>query len=431
MASSSTATSSRQTVVRLVATHEVELTETPLFVCGSTDGKLLGVGLQNHTIQLLFADSLKPYLALFGHKLPPTAMDFSSDGALVASVGMDKSLRFWGTDFGDCHRAIHAHDDYVTAVTFQPHTHYAFTVSMDGSVKQWDGDNWTMIQRHAMHQSGLWALAVSVNGTCVVTAGVDRCVRCLLRTEDILFPQEEEERMAQAAMDEEAAKRAAEQRLDGHASTNNNNNNNNVNINEVGIVGQPTARTADAAERLMEALDLVSVEQQRQQNPSDTNKHPLLLRCSEWQYLWSVVESIRPSEIRHALSALTSVHAEALLTFLEQIIENGAVLNYETAARMILMLLMPGPGQMAGGGMSALQSIQLEAQGQRRLERLRRAVSAHLDEVAGCTDYNIAGLQALQRYIEDTTRVRFFDYSAIQGYKKRYHTRAIQGKSNT
>ncbi|CCW67912.1 unnamed protein product [Phytomonas sp. Hart1] len=406
--------------VTLLLSMEIELAELPLFAQFSPDEKFLGVGLNNHNIQLFFADTLKPYLLLFGHKLPPTSLSFSTDGTLVASVGMDKSLRFWGTDFGDCHRAIHAHDDYITQVEFVKDTHYVFTVSMDGSVKQWDGDNWTMIQLFRQHQRGLWAVAVTRNGTCVATAGVDKCIRCFLRTQDIIFPTEEEERMAQEAMDEEAAQRAtlqklAQQQHDGLEAT---------------LAGQQTAATAEAAERLMEALDLVSVELQRQQNKGDTTttRHPLLVNSTEWAYLWSVIESIRPSELRHSLSCLTGVHVHALLDYLDGMVENKAVQSYEIAAKILLALVMPAPGQTPssiGLRTAATHGEVSEVHGARRLEKLRRAISYGLDQTVSRIDYNIAALQIVRRYMEEADKVKFFDLSKIQGYKKKYHSQAL------
>lgn len=406
----------KQSQATLLLAQEVELTEAPLFASFSPDQRFLGVGLQNNNIQLFFADSLKPYLTLFGHKLPPTSLSFSTDGTLVASVGMDKALRFWGTDFGDCHRAIHAHDDYVTQVEFVQDTHQVFTVSMDGSVKHWDGDNWTMIQLFRQHQRGVWSVAVTANATCVASAGVDKCIRCFLRTEEIVFPQEEEERMAQEAMDEETAKRTAMQRLDSSADP-----------NEVGLAGQQTATTAEAAERLMEALDIISVELQRQQNPDDTApRHPLLTNCTEWEYLWSVIESIRPSELRHALSALTSVHVDALFDGMVKMVETGAVLNYETAAKIVLALVMPAPGQSPMNTLLRTSAVHGEGgSGARRLQFLRRAIAAGLDRSVGRMDYNVAGLQVVRHVLEETDKVRFFDLSKVQGHKKKYHSRAL------
>ncbi|GET87082.1 hypothetical protein, conserved [Leishmania tarentolae] len=405
----------------LVQEQEIELTEVPLCAAFSPDGRFFGVGLQNHNVQLFFADSMKPYLSLFGHKLPPTSLAFSTDGTLVASVGMDKSLRFWGTDFGDCHRAIHAHDDYITQVVFLEDTHYVFTVSMDGSVKQWDGDNWTMVQLFRQHQRGLWAVAVTANGTCVATAGVDKCIRCFLRTQDIVFPQEEEERMAQEAMDEEAAKRAALQKLDGADV-------NGTGAAEVGIAGQQTATTAEAAERLMEALDIVSIEQQRKQCGDDTTpRHPMLLNMSEWEFLWSTIETIRPSELRYTLLSLTSIHVDALLTALESMLTEKAVLNYEMASKMVLTLvMMPAEsGSTQGLRAAAVRGEVSEVQGARRLAVLRRRISEGLDESVSRMDYSVAGLHLVRQYLEDTEKVKFFDRSKAQGYKRKYHSRAL------
>eukprot|EP00796_Vickermania_ingenoplastis_P008936 gene8937-6269_t len=436
-------TAPKQEQPTLLLAHEVELTELPLFVECSDDQRYLGVGLQNNTIQLFFADSLKPYLSLFGHKLPPTAMSFSTDGTLVASVGMDKSLRFWGTDFGDCHRAIHAHDEYVTDVAFLQDTHYVFTVSMDGSVKQWDGDRFTMIQLFRQHQRGLWSVAATVNGTCVVAAGADKCLRAFLRTDGIVFPDEEEERLAHEAMEEEAAKQAARARLDGSGDA------------EVGVAGHATATTAEAAERLMSALDLVSVEQQRQQNPDDLSpRHPLLANKTEWEYLWSVIQSIRPSDLRHALNGLTSLHVDALLNALLKMTECGVVLNYEIAARILLGLVMPAPG-MSSTGTGAFRFIAIAGdaagpaatssstngktarsgeekgedegtpRGLQRLEILRRRISTGLDQAVSRLDYSTAGLQAVRHALEEKEKIRFFDLSKIQGHKKKYHSQAF------
>ncbi|KAG5483314.1 hypothetical protein LSCM1_04857 [Leishmania martiniquensis] len=405
----------------LVQEQEIELTETPLCAAISPDGRFFGVGLQNNNVQLFFADSMKPYLSLFGHKLPSTSLSFSTDGTLVASVGMDKSLRFWGTDFGDCHRAIHAHDDYITQVEFLEDTHYVFTVSMDGSVKQWDGDNWTMIQLFRQHQRGLWAVSTTANGTCVATAGADRCIRCFLRTQDIVFPHEEEERMAQEAMDEEAAKRAAMQKLEGADA-------NGTGAAEVGVAGHQTATTAEAAERLMEALDIVSVEQQRKQRGDDaTPRHPMLLNMSEWEFLWSTIETIRPSELRHTLLSLTSIHVDALLTALESMLEERAVLNYETASKIVLALVMMPAESASTVGLraAAIRGEVSEVRGARRLAMLRRRISEGLDNSVDRMDYSVAGLHLVRQHLEDTEKIKFFDCSKVQGYKRKYHSRAL------
>ncbi|EPY23079.1 U3 small nucleolar RNA-associated protein 12 [Strigomonas culicis] len=411
--------------VALLPVQEVELTEVPLRVAYSADLRYVAVALQNHNIQLFFGDSLKPYLALFGHKLPASGLAFSDDGTLLASVGLDKSLRFWGTDFGDCHKAIHAHDDYVTSVVFLAGTHHVLTTSLDGAVKRWDGDDWAMIQSTRLHAHGVCTVAATHNQTCLATAGADRQVRLLLRTQDILFPQEEEERLAQEAVEEETARRAALQRMaeDGppHAAG----------APEVGVAGQQTAATAEGAERLMEALDLVSVELQKKINPDDhAPRHPLLLNKTEWEYLWLVIETIKPSLLRHTLLALTSVHTEALLSYLEKMFAAGAVLNIETAAKMVLTLVVPVAGAGAAGlaaryrGALRRPSRPL-APGQRPASGCGGTSPRGLDATAGRGAFNAAGLQLIIEQLETAERRLFFDRSKIQGHKKKYHSRML------
>ncbi len=56
-------------------------------------GKLLAVALLDCTIKVFFADSLKFWLSLYGHKLPVLSMDISSDSTLLASGSADKNLK--------------------------------------------------------------------------------------------------------------------------------------------------------------------------------------------------------------------------------------------------------------------------------------------------------------------------------------------------
>eukprot|EP01126_Amoeba_proteus_P047323 TRINITY_DN5394_c0_g1_i7.p1 TRINITY_DN5394_c0_g1~~TRINITY_DN5394_c0_g1_i7.p1 ORF type:complete len:712 (+),score=151.18 TRINITY_DN5394_c0_g1_i7:71-2206(+) len=105
----------------------------------SKDGKYLVLGLMDNTVRVYFADSLKFFLALYGHKLPVMSLDISSDSTLVVTGSADKNVRIWGLDFGDCHRSLFAHDDTVMQVAFVPDTHYFFTAGKDAMVKYWDG----------------------------------------------------------------------------------------------------------------------------------------------------------------------------------------------------------------------------------------------------------------------------------------------------
>lgn len=325
---------------------------------------------------------------------------------------MDKSLRFWGTDFGDCHKAVHAHDDYVTSVAFVPGTHYCFTCSLDGSIKHWDGDTWTLTQIFRIHQQGLWTICVNSNGTCAVASGKDRSIRLLLRTEEILFPQEEEERRAQEAMDEEDNRRSAVQRLEEKDA-------------EVGVVGQKSLASNTAAENLMDALDLASVELQRMADTTsaDTTSvpHPLLKNTTVWAYLWNVIESIKPSEMRHALSSLTSTHISALLHLLHQMLTQRAVQNYEIASKIVLSLVLPPLGSTTGRPLTTLSGDELAL-----LASIRDLVAQGLATSVSRMDYTVAAIEVVMQELQEKEKTIFYDISKVQGYKKKYHSSANQ-----
>jgi U3 small nucleolar RNA-associated protein 12 len=52
-----------------VCSRTLTMTEEVLAACFSPDGRFLAVALMDHTIKVFFADSLKFYLSLYGHKV--------------------------------------------------------------------------------------------------------------------------------------------------------------------------------------------------------------------------------------------------------------------------------------------------------------------------------------------------------------------------
>jgi len=85
-------------------------------------------------------------LKLYGHKLPITAFDISSDNAILVSSSVDKDIRFWDLDFGHCIKTVFAHELPVTNVKFIKDTHYVISTGKDAHVKFWDGDSHELIQ---------------------------------------------------------------------------------------------------------------------------------------------------------------------------------------------------------------------------------------------------------------------------------------------
>ena len=180
----------------------LQMTEDVLSVRITPDGKLLSVSLLDNTLKVFFADSLKFFLSLYGHRLPALCHDVSSDSQLLVSGGADKNIRVWGLDFGDCHRSIFAHDDSVTSVAFVPKTHYLFSTGKDRQVKYWDADKFEPLLTLSGHHASAWCAAVSARGEFVVTGGHDRAIRVWERTDEPFFVDEEKERRLESLLEE-------------------------------------------------------------------------------------------------------------------------------------------------------------------------------------------------------------------------------------
>lgn len=113
------------------------------------------------SLQVFFADSLKFFVSLYGHKLPVLAMDISRDNTLIATGSGDKNIKIWGLDFGDCHKSFFAHQDVITGVKFLGTSHYLLSTSKDKTIKMWDGDKFEYILTLEGHHAEISGLAVS------------------------------------------------------------------------------------------------------------------------------------------------------------------------------------------------------------------------------------------------------------------------------
>jgi U3 small nucleolar RNA-associated protein 12 len=104
-------------------------------------GKYLIYSMLDNSIRVIYEDTNKLFINLYGHKLPVLTFDVSSDGTLLISGSADKNVKLWGMDFGDCHKSFFAHTDSVTCVKFVRDTHYFFSCGKDKAIRYWDADS--------------------------------------------------------------------------------------------------------------------------------------------------------------------------------------------------------------------------------------------------------------------------------------------------
>ncbi|CAI7793954.1 unnamed protein product [Closterium sp. NIES-53] len=255
----------------VVNTRTLKMSDDVLSVAFSPDGRYIALSLLDSTIKVFFVDSLRFFLSLYGHKLPAICLDISSDSQLAVSGSADKSVKIWGLDFGDCHRSLFAHQDSVMSVKFVPRTHYFFSCGKDRRVRYWDADKFQLLLTLEGHHAEVWSLAISPLGDFLVSGSHDRSIRRWQRTDEPFFLEEEREKQLEAmfearavalptdarrpdgADDEEGGEGAEAAGLGGAAGE----------LGGVGGAARGTQETVWAADSIIEAVELASMEEAR------------------------------------------------------------------------------------------------------------------------------------------------------------------------
>ena len=285
----------------------------------SPDGKLLAVALLDTNIKIFFADSAAFFLSLYGHRLPALCLDMSTDGTLLVSGSADKNVKIWGLDFGDCHKSMMAHDDNIMAVKFVPRTHYFFSAGKDKKIKMWDADTFQLITTIRAHHSEIWCLAVSKSGDMLVSGSHDRSARLWLRNEEHIYLEEERRKELDVLLDGAPAP--------GELAVGTE--------NQSEAVTKPTKAALDAADKLMEALDLC---EQQPQRPTIIQA-AMLLNLTPNLYFRRVLRDIRASELDSALVQLPLDYVLSLLARIDKCMSEGAALDVELLTRTAAYLM--------------------------------------------------------------------------------------------
>ncbi|EFJ52522.1 hypothetical protein VOLCADRAFT_79148 [Volvox carteri f. nagariensis] len=381
--------------LRLAHVRTVPMADDVLAVRCSPDGKLLAVALLDATVKVYFADSMKFFLSLYGHKLPVLCMDISSDSSMLLTGSSDKNIKVWGLDFGDCHKSLFAHGDAVMSVAWVPGTHYAFSAGKDRLLKYWDLDRFELLLELPGHHGEVWCCGVSQFGDFVITGSHDRSIRRWERTAEPFFVEEERERrleslfeadMETTAADRDAAAGAAGNDATGTAAAT--------------PAGRRTLEAVSAADAIIDALEAAALEMDRLRTadreraeaaaagrppPQPLPPNALLAGLAPSAYVLKVVSGVRASELEQAVMMLPFADALRLLGYLPQWLQAGGP-AVELTVRLAVLLVRLHQGQLVAT--AAARPVLLA------LQRRLRGAAQGLKDVVG---FNLAAMSHLTR----------------------------------
>lgn len=298
----------------------------------SPDGRVLAVALHNNTIQTFYTDSMKPFLSLYGHKLPVTSIDISSDSTLLASSSLDKTVKIWGLDFGNIHRSLLAHSNSVLNCRWINDTHYLVTTGLDSVIKLWDCDTYNLICQLRAHSSAVRSIALSSDTHFFITASDNSTIRLWKRSDEQIFLSEEREKELEIQLEHEAVRDDLNQAIP---------------VDKDALANKATRKTMEsvkATEQLMQIIDeaeeyrlALEDHYKRLEEMSEitSGSHALskygtpdmslpkepeapleLFKRTPTEHVMMAVSSLNHSVIHEVLIALPFIYAERLLSYI-------------------------------------------------------------------------------------------------------------------
>lgn len=112
--------------------------EFPACMTFSSDGRMLALGIKDHTARLVNALTAKELHRLRGHEDAVVSTAFSPDGLTLATGSRDRTIRLWDVATGQPMAVLRGHRHSVNGLSFSPDGRTLASGSADTTVKLWD-----------------------------------------------------------------------------------------------------------------------------------------------------------------------------------------------------------------------------------------------------------------------------------------------------
>ncbi|CAO4365667.1 unnamed protein product [Caenorhabditis nigoni] len=364
----------------------LELPDEALAASFSPDGKFLVVALLNNTCSVYFVDTLKFFVSLYGHSLPVTCVDVAPSSKLCVTGSVDKSVKVWGLDFGDCHKSFHAHDDAVTSVLFCPGEEQLFwSAGKDGKIKQWDAVKFILVQSLDRHTSDIRCLAQFSNGSVMFSASHDKSIRCWEKTDEMVIVEEREE----MEREEEYEKKLVDED-DVVAGENAD--------NEAGVASSKTSSSVVSAENIIQAVDIARNEKVQRAEDPNHEPHPLIGAYNSKSldhFIVDVIAKCRASDLDRTLLLIPLSYVADILLAIASCTQQQYKAELCTHVSVYLTRVH-------------LSHIIASSEYVPIFEQMKSKMSEGVEKLREITGTNLAALRLLATEMEDREQVKMF-----------------------
>ncbi|GAA5827472.1 hypothetical protein JCM11251_003826 [Rhodosporidiobolus azoricus] len=121
-------------------------------VAWSPRGDLVASGGMDETVRVWDVQRGRCMRVLPAHSDPVSAVQFSSDGTMIVSGSWDGYIRIWDTSTGQCLKTLANEDNIPLAnVRFTPNSRLLFTSTLDSTIRLWDYQTDKVVKTYSGH----------------------------------------------------------------------------------------------------------------------------------------------------------------------------------------------------------------------------------------------------------------------------------------
>jgi WD40 repeat protein/DNA-binding SARP family transcriptional activator len=184
----------RQTYLQEANAQDVSLAGSTLVECAlaeafdsctsatfSPDGRHLAAGTLNGEICVWRLADRTRMVSTEGHKGPVYAILWASNGRLLATGGLDATVKLWEVNQkppgGRLVATLEGHTGFIWRVSFSQDSRLIASGSHDGTVKLWETSTGRLLRTFQGHEGAVWGVALSNDGAIVASSGSDGTVK--------------------------------------------------------------------------------------------------------------------------------------------------------------------------------------------------------------------------------------------------------------
>ncbi|MEE0882640.1 MAG: PEGA domain-containing protein, partial [Bacteroidales bacterium] len=114
---------------------------------------------------------------LNGHSDDVYSVSYSPDGTKIVSGSLDKTVKIWDVNTGQCLKTLEGHSNVVTSVAYSPDGRKIVSVSGDKTIKIWDANTGQCLKTLEGHSYWIKSVAYSPDGTKIISGSADKTIK--------------------------------------------------------------------------------------------------------------------------------------------------------------------------------------------------------------------------------------------------------------